>query len=84
MSSVEDSSPTLKRFCEERLQTRGDDLVCELGSSLPNEAAQLVANPWPDELGQLDVFRLILATGIVALLIGVTLDAAVWEKWVVN
>jgi hypothetical protein len=33
-----------------------------------------------NELGQLGVFRLILATGIAAFLIGVTLAAASWEK----
>jgi hypothetical protein len=36
------------------------------------------------EPGSLDVFRLILATGIAAFLIGVTLAAASREEWVVN
>jgi hypothetical protein len=51
---------------------------------LTYDAAQLVASPWLDELGRLDVFRLILATGIAAFLIGITLAAASSEKWVVN
>jgi hypothetical protein len=103
--SRRDISPTLRRFCEERLQRGGDDLVCELRSAGRALASLQWAcdcrhrawpaalpclrggadrgEPWLDELGQPD-FRLILATGVVAFLIGVTLAAAFWEKWVVN
>jgi hypothetical protein len=68
------------------LQDRPGDRTdgCSGAVFVTYEAAQLVASPWQDELGQLDVFRLILATGIVAFVIGLTLAAASWEKWVVN
>jgi hypothetical protein len=65
-----------------RESARGD--AADVGAALGRAPRAARPEPWLDELGRLDVFRLILATGIVALLIGVTLDAAVWEKWVVN